>query len=96
MIIQNTTYVNLRATSFNSEGTKINDSLAPPGVRPPGYAPDFLSLAWQEDVIDYVYKASYPSNTSDHQPIVAVADNIFSASREIQPAIHEIQRYQLT
>ena len=53
----------------------------------------FLSLAWQEDVIDYVYKATYSSNTSDHQPIVAVADNIFSASREIQPAIPVIQRY---
>ena len=25
---------------FNSEGAKINDSLGPPGVRPPGYAPE--------------------------------------------------------
>ena len=29
----------MRATFFNSEGAKINDSLGPPGVRPPGYAP---------------------------------------------------------
>ena len=27
------------ATFFNSEGAKINDSLGPPGVGPPGYAP---------------------------------------------------------
>ena len=30
----------VRATFFNSEGAKINDSLGPPSVRPPGYAPD--------------------------------------------------------
>ena len=29
----------VRAIFFNSEGAKINDSLGPPGVRPPGYAP---------------------------------------------------------
>ena len=29
----------VRATFFNFEGAKINDSLGPPGVRPPGYAP---------------------------------------------------------
>ena len=29
------------ATFFNSEGAKINDSLGPPGVRPPGYAPEY-------------------------------------------------------
>ena len=30
----------VRATFFNSEGAKINDSLGPPSVRPPGYAPE--------------------------------------------------------
>ena len=29
----------VRATFFNSEGAKINDSLGPPGIGPPGYAP---------------------------------------------------------
>ena len=29
----------MRVTFFNSEGAKINDSLGPPGVRHPGYAP---------------------------------------------------------
>ena len=29
---------------FNSEGVKINDSLGPPGVRPPGYAPVVPSI----------------------------------------------------
>ena len=32
----------VRATFFNSEGAKINDSLGPPGVRPPGYAPEWV------------------------------------------------------
>ena len=32
----------VRATFFNSEGAKINDSLGPPGVRPPGYAPGYI------------------------------------------------------
>ena len=32
----------VRATFFNSEGAKINDSLGPPSVRPPGYAPENL------------------------------------------------------
>ena len=31
----------MRATFFNSEGAKINDSMGLPGVRPPGYAPAF-------------------------------------------------------
>ena len=30
----------MRATFFNSEGAKINDSLGPPDVQPPGYAPE--------------------------------------------------------
>ena len=40
----------VRATFFNSEGAKINDSLGPPGVRPPGYAPDYtpLEVIWNE------------------------------------------------
>ena len=29
----------VRATFFISEGAKINDSMGPPGMRPPGYAP---------------------------------------------------------
>ena len=29
----------VRATFFNSEGAKINDSLGLPGIGPPGYAP---------------------------------------------------------
>ena len=29
----------VRVAFFNSEGAKINDSLGPPGVRHPGYAP---------------------------------------------------------
>ena len=29
----------MRATFFISEGAKINDSIGPPDVRPPGYAP---------------------------------------------------------
>ena len=31
----------VRATFFISEGAKINDSMGPPGVRPPGYAPAY-------------------------------------------------------
>ena len=34
----------VRATFFNSEGAKINDSLGPPVVRPPGYAPVWVTL----------------------------------------------------
>ena len=39
----------VRATFFNLvQGAKINDSLGPPGVRPPGYAPE-LSLSHFEN-----------------------------------------------
>ena len=34
----------VRATFFNSEGAKINDSLGPPSVRPPGYAPGMYAV----------------------------------------------------
>ena len=34
---------------FNSEGAKINDSLGPPGVRPPGYAPVRTGLNFTTD-----------------------------------------------
>ena len=41
----------VRATFFNSEGAKINVSLGPPGVRPPGYAPASLSMQGRNVVL---------------------------------------------
>ena len=37
----------VRATFFNSEGAKINDSLGPPGIGPPRYAPAAYQYQYQ-------------------------------------------------
>ena len=43
----------VRATFFNSEGAKINDSLGPPCVRSPGYAPDIYSTVRNWTFIEF-------------------------------------------
>ena len=46
----------VRATFFNFEGAKINDSLGPPGVRPPAYAPDIpVSGTWSIFFYENIY-----------------------------------------
>ena len=48
----------MRATFFNSEGAKTNDSLGPPDVRPPGYAPGQVPDAlWSTNQIEIKYLA---------------------------------------
>ncbi len=53
----------------------------------------FLSITWQDKVIERVH--SYPSNTSDHEPITAVAGtNILSSPKEEHAELPEFHRYE--
>ena len=54
-----TTGGGVRATFLNSEGAKINDSLGPPGVQPPGYAP--------VSVNEYCLNQQYQLSTKDNK-----------------------------
>ena len=46
----------VRATFFISEGAKINDSMGPPGVQTPGYAPSHKSHIGQKKCFTPKYR----------------------------------------
>ena len=62
----------VRATFFNSEGAKINDSLGPPGVRPPGYAPDYhvITQSSMEETLRCLACPTQLNRTFESCPIV--------------------------